>query len=118
MAWEPIDIVRLQRRMADGLQAAGEELRSFYRQTARGPEKWDLHPWGDPGGGFWVVALHEDRVLWYNDIEDGFNVSAFEREGLISRDQYWCNQDGFQCALMRLRDGGSDRLGPARPLRR
>ena len=112
MDWQPIDLESLQRRIAEGVQAADDDLRCFYDQVACEPAKWTLNPWGDKGGGFWAVAVHEGRVLWFNDIEDGFNVSAFEREGAIPDDQYRCNQDEIHHALRTLRDGGGQRLGP------
>ena len=40
---------------------------------------WASHPYGDLGGGFWVVALLGETVVWFNDIEDGFNRSHFCR---------------------------------------
>ncbi len=50
--------------------------------------KWQLHPWGDEGGGFWVVGLIGGHVIWYNDIERGFNVSRyFERDTVAGS---WC----------------------------
>lgn len=43
--------------------------------------------------GFWAIAVIENRVLWYNDIEEGFNVSNFTEPGTIPSTEYWCNQD-------------------------
>ena len=39
-------------------------------------------------------------VLWYNDIEEGFNTSSFTHEGVI--EQYWCNQDTLHEAMLGL----------------
>ena len=64
------------------------------------PEKWEQHPYGDSQGGFWVVGLFGRRVIWFNDIEDGFNVSSYGRYGLI--DDYWCNQDNLEIAIRRI----------------
>ena len=57
------------------------------------PVKWQLSPWGDEGGGFWVVALAGRNCVYFNDIEEGFNRSQYEEFGRI-RD-YWCNQSGL-----------------------
>ena len=54
------------------------------------PEKWQLSPWGDEGGGFWVVSVAGNTCLYYNDIEEGFNSSTFKKWGVI--DQYVCEQ--------------------------
>ncbi len=104
----------LQREIDRGLAAGGESTRAFCRQVAREPVKWQLHPWGDDGGGFWVVGVLGDRVVWFNDIEGGFNVSTFEREGEIPEDQYFCNQDELHWSLEKLRTGEGQDLGPPR----
>ena len=63
------------------------------------PEKWNQHPYGDAveGGGFWAVGLLGRTVVWYNDIEGGFNTSRFKSYGSI--DEYWCNQDKLQWTI-------------------
>ena len=60
-------------------------------------EKWEQHPWGDQGGGFWVVAITGKTCLYYNDIEDGFNTSSFSAWGAI--DHYVCDQIELQDVL-------------------
>lgn len=116
MAWKPISLEELESQIVRGLREADGETREFYERFARYPVKWQLHPWGDVGGGFWIVAVYDDRVLWFNDIECGFNVSTFQHEGLIPTDQYWCNQDEIRWALAALRDGGAGKSGPPEPL--
>ncbi|MHA3772588.1 hypothetical protein ACXR0O_13715 [Verrucomicrobiota bacterium sgz303538] len=64
--------------------------RALWNLIAVKPRKWKQSPWGDDGGGFWVVALAGERCLYFNDIEDGFNWSRFSTYGTI--DEYWCNQ--------------------------
>ena len=61
------------------------------------PEKWQQHPYGDAGGGFWVVALVGRTVVWYNDIEEGFNRSRYSDYGQI--EDYWCNDDELEVAI-------------------
>lgn len=65
------------------------------------PQKWRLHPWGDPGGGFWVVGILGCRAIWYNDIEGGFNVSQYTEAGTLG--EYWCNQDELYHVIWHLR---------------
>lgn len=40
------------------------------------PVKWHEPTYGIDGGGFWVVAIYGSTVVWYNDIEEGFNASS------------------------------------------
>jgi hypothetical protein len=58
------------------------------------PMKWHENTYGKMGGGFWVVALYGSTVVWYNDIENGFNQSTWTTPGTI--DEYWCNQSELQ----------------------
>lgn len=112
MEWTPIDREDLQRWIERGLAAGGAGVRALFGRIAREPVKWQLHPWGDAGGGFWVVAVRGNRVVWFNDIEDGSNVATFTDEGVIPSEEYGCNQDELHMALdTLLRDGGR-RPGP------
>ena len=73
------------------------------------PEKWQQSPYGDLGSGFWTVAVIGGFVIWFNDIEDGFNISRYTKYGVI--DQYWCNQDELEWAVQRvmnLLENGND----------
>ncbi len=54
------------------------------------PEKWSEKTMGEEGGGFWVVAILGKSVIYYNDIEEGYNLSSFTNYGEI--DNYYCNQ--------------------------
>jgi hypothetical protein len=115
--WEPITKAELAAVIARDLAAASEEQRADYARTAITPEKWQQSPWGEQGGGFWAVAVYGTNVLWYNDIEEGFNVSRFVTRGRIPDDEYWCQQDELGWAIPRLvADPGGYRLGPPRPL--
>ena len=88
--------------VVQSLAEATSAERAFFERVAVAPAKWALSPWGDLGGGFWVVAQMDDRVLWYTDIEDGFNVSRFETRGAIPSNEYWCIQDDLRWTLERL----------------
>jgi hypothetical protein len=61
-------------------------------RSAIAPQKWSQFPYGDEGGGFWAVVFGS-KVLWYNAIEDRFNVSHFAEPGRIPDDEYWCEED-------------------------
>ena len=58
------------------------------------PSKWQLSPWGDEGDGFWVVAIAGNSAIYYNDIEEGYNVSEFKEYGNLI--QYVCDQISLQ----------------------
>lgn len=45
---------------------------------------------GEDGGGFWVVGIIGKAVIYYNDIEEGYNLSQFTNYGEI--DNYRASQ--------------------------
>lgn len=50
--------------------------------------------------GFWVVAVIGNRVLWYNHVEQGFNVSVFSSYGCIEK--YESRKDDFDTAFKKV----------------
>ena len=117
MNWNPISRPELDELIAQDLSECSVEQRQFFANVAIEPAKWEQSPWGDDGGGFWAVAVVENRVLWYNDIEEGFNVSRFTMEGAIPTDEYWCNQDPLKWILQKLAGGSADSFGLSEPVR-
>jgi hypothetical protein len=91
MDWAPLGETELSALIAEAVLVMEPPIRSLWNLIRLRPVKWQLHPWGDNGGGFWVVGLIGQQVVWYNDIEDGFNVSRYSVPGEIA--EYWCNQD-------------------------
>jgi hypothetical protein len=115
--WTPITRSELDDLLIDQLADCPSELRAAFVQSAIAPQKWSQFPYGDEGGGFWAVAVLGSKVLWYNDIEDGFNVSHFAERGRIPDDEYWCEEDPLKWALPRLiGDPPGWRKGAPRPM--
>jgi hypothetical protein len=118
--WQPISNDDLQREIDHGVAQMTPEQLNLWNAIQVPPLKWALHPWGDLGGGFWVVAILGQTVVWYNDIEDGFNRSAYSSAGTI--DEYWCNQDELQWTIghvlreLETGSGSGDKLGPPEPI--
>ena len=94
MTWKAISSKALRQEVNRGVAQMSQAQLQLWDRIKVVPQKWQLHPWGDEGGGFWVVALMDQVVIWYNDIEDGFNRSAYSELGVI--DEYCCNQDELQ----------------------
>jgi len=63
-----------------------------------------------------VVARNGDQVIYYEDVEDGFNVSPMSPDGQIL--EHWCNDDELRLALNAWIEGRGlhGRLGPAAPV--
>lgn len=99
--WSPISLKELSDQIAASLAQMEGVEQLLWDLMHVPPVKWSQHPWGDLGGGFWVVGLIGRQVIWYNDIEQGFNVSRYEEAGTIS--EYWCNQDELHHVIWQLR---------------
>jgi hypothetical protein len=76
------------------------DVARFWEVIRIHPVKWRQQPWGDSGGGFWVVGVIGSTVIWFNDIEDGFNVSS--HSGFEEILDYACSQDDLEVALVQL----------------
>jgi hypothetical protein len=100
MPWVPITREQLLELMSDALGSADDTVKDAWERIRIVPEKWQCSPWGDDGGGFWAVAVKPDEVVWYNDIEEGFNTSPFTTRGVIG--EYRCNQTEFGQFLVTL----------------
>lgn len=116
--WTAISLDDLLELIAESERDLSASERRLWSLVQVPPEKWALHPWGDEGGGFWVVGVIGRRAIWYNDIEDGFNVSRYSKTGTL-RD-YLCNQGGLQPVLwdlLHLIESGEmpGAFGPPRP---
>lgn len=100
MNWSPLDEASLWGMLNAAASRMTPEQARFLEAIRISLEKWKQTPYGVAGGGFWVVAILGSLVVWYNDIEEGFNYSKYFAFGEIG--EYWCNQDDLEHALQTL----------------
>ncbi|MCH5716892.1 hypothetical protein [Niabella hibiscisoli] len=100
--WRPISLIELYDQIYKTETNLNGELWNFWQLIKIGPVKWIETGYGSEGGGFWVVAICGTKIIWYNDIEEGFNISNYNVYGEI--DGYFCNQDELNEAVTRLFD--------------
>jgi hypothetical protein len=100
VTWKPITEAQIQDKINAARERMSVRQRRLWNTIQIIPEKWSQTPFGDEGGGFWAVGLIGSIVVWFNDIEDGFNRSKYTRCGVI--DDYWCNQDELEQTVERL----------------
>ncbi len=117
--WQPISENALLAMIVTAETAMEPSALALWERIRIRPVKWALTPWGDLGGGFWVVAVAGQECVWFNDIEDGFNTSRFKAFGRIA--DYWCNQDELHHTMYFLvqraeTDAPQFKLGPPEPL--
>ena len=104
MDWQPISEERILELINSSRRRMNPVERRFWDAIAIHPEKWKQNPYGNIGSGFWAVAIIGKIVLWYNDIEDGFNRSTYSQYGTIPADEYWCNQDDLELQVKQIMD--------------
>jgi hypothetical protein len=100
--WAPIAEKALSARVKQGVARMNRAQVRLWQAICVTPEKWQQHPYGEPGGGFWVVALIGRTVIWYNDLEEGFNRSRYVSYGMI--EDYWRNDDELELTVQYLMD--------------
>jgi len=98
--WRPISLAELEEWISRGESKLEGEPLNFWNLIKIAPQKWQEKEYGKEGGGFWVVAIFGNKVVFYNDIEEGFNVSTYQTFGHIS--EYWCEQSELDWIVERL----------------
>jgi hypothetical protein len=93
----PIQLPKLSPLILAGESLLNCELKKFWECIKITPIKWRHQASGDD---FWIVALSGDKVIWYNDIEDGFNICNFEKYGIIPEMKF--EQNALNIAILRL----------------
>ncbi|HWE71535.1 MAG TPA: hypothetical protein VG328_00125, partial [Stellaceae bacterium] len=120
MAWKPISEADLWDKINLAETKMSVAQRRFWNAIRILPEKWAQHPYGDEGGGFWVVAIIGRVTIWFNDIEGGFNRSTYRRYGLI--EEYFSNQDELELSVQHvltateIGDDVGGKCGPPQPI--
>ena len=94
MKWVPISESKLWDDINNAFDRMSLEQRKYWEVLKITPENWKLDPWGADGGGFWVVAIIGNQVIWFNDIEDGYNTSTYIKYGVIN--EYTCDQNELE----------------------
>ena len=86
--WTPISLPELEEWISHGESKLKGELLNFWALIKIQPQKWQESEYGNEGGGFWVVAIFGNTVIYFNDIEEGFNLLSYSTYGQIS--EYCC----------------------------
>jgi hypothetical protein len=97
MEWEPISEADLWSKIIGAEDRMSPQILRLWEAIKVPPQKWTEQTYGTVGGGFWVVAIIGNKVIWFNDIEDGFNCSSYVVFGQL--DEYFCNQDELEVAV-------------------
>jgi len=96
MTWQPATIQEVEKIIE-------EDAISFDEEQAKAWGKYKVVPYRasisrhDEIESVVVVARKDDHVIYWEDIEEGFNTSPIDSAGTIL--EHWCNQDCLSVAL-------------------
>lgn len=102
MDWQPISEANLWQQIIEAENRMTIPQAKLWEVIKIDPVKWQETTYGKLGGGFWAVAVIGNLVVYYNDIEDGFNISHYQQYGVIA--DYWCNQDNLEWSVQNILD--------------
>jgi hypothetical protein len=100
--WTPITLDRLAKIIEADLRDCDEGLRSLFAKYAVAPYHAPIDRHGHEELVF-VVAKKANEVMYYEDIEDGFNISPVTEHGKIA--EHWVEQNPLKWALKPWRCG-------------
>ncbi|MEO1017256.1 MAG: hypothetical protein AAFY56_06125 [Pseudomonadota bacterium] len=86
----PVTEHQLDAKVSDSEKKLSPSARRFWNLIKIPPKRWHEDQFRAETDGFWAVAVLGHQVIWYNEIEEGFSTSGFEKYGHIG--EYWCDQ--------------------------
>jgi hypothetical protein len=115
MEWQPATIEEVKAiAQSDLVECDGQQIAAFERYAIE-PCLTPILRYGNLEQVV-VVARRGNEVLYWEDVEEGFNISPVAKDGQIL--EHWCNQDELRFALNQWIDGRTSpkKLGPATPI--
>jgi len=113
--WQPATVDEVQNIVNRDLAECDAEQTATFEKYAVGPYLASIVRHGRKETVV-VVARKGNEVIYWEDVEDGFNISPIDAEGQLL--EHWCNQDELAFALNAWIEGRErpGRFGPATPL--
>lgn len=96
--WNPLRKSEILTELFLAEQNLDSSLEIFWNKIKISPTIWKCIDVIEEN--FWVVAKANQYIIWYNDIEEGFNISTYKIDGEIH--QYGASKHELQFALQRL----------------
>ena len=115
MEWKPTSAEEVRKIVERELANCDREQLAIFRRFAVEPYLAPILRYGEMDNVV-VVARKGEEVIYWEDVEEGFNVSPTGEGGRIL--EHLCNQDELRHALNAWIDGRerSIKLGPAVPI--
>jgi hypothetical protein len=112
MEWRPASVKEVREILTAQLRRCDKTQIKAYLQFSVEPYSAPILRYGKLESVV-IVARNSDNVLYYEDVEEGFNISPLAPDGRIL--EHWCNQDDLGKALNRWIDGRNRRDGNFSP---
>jgi hypothetical protein len=115
MTRRPANIEYVQQLVAGAILNCDAEQLAVFNRCAVQPYSAPIIRYGNSDTVV-VVARNGNEVIYYEDIEEGFNVSPVGTNGEVL--EHWCNQDELDFALNYWIEGRqpSAKVGPAQAI--
>ncbi len=114
MEWRPATIDEVRKFVRADLEKCDPQQIAVFRQYSVDPYFAPIERYGKLEKVV-VVAYNSGEVMYWEDVEEGFNTSPVGADGHVL--QHWCNQDDLGTALNQWIEGReSGKLGPPKPL--
>ena len=114
-SWTPASVDAVKQIVAHDLSQCDADQLAAFAKFAVPPFAAAIHRYGKLESVV-VVARRGNELIYWEDVDEGFNVSPMAADGSVL--EHWCNQDDLGVALNRWIPGRpkSCNVGPARPL--
>jgi hypothetical protein len=115
MEWQPATVEAVKKIIEDDLTACDDEQIAAFERYAVEPYLVPILRCGKMERVV-VVARRGAEVIYWEDVEEGFNLSPVTPDGRIL--EHCCNQDALSLALNAWIEGRAHpgRIGPATPI--
>ncbi len=94
--WEPITKAKLGKIIERDLKLCDTRQLAVWKKYSVIPKKAPIDRNNQTGYVF-IVAIKNNEAMYYEDVEEGFNLSPLGEDGKIL--EHWCNQDELPFAL-------------------
>jgi len=116
MEWKPATLDEVKEILRSDLEECNPQQIAIFEKCFVEPHFAPIERYGEVENVV-VVAQKSGDVIYWEDVECGFNISSIGPDGRIL--EHWCNQDPLTVALYRLDQPPENRgynWGPAQPL--
>ena len=96
--WKPITREKLFALISEELAECPDPVADTFRRFRVEPFHAPITRHGRDTDQVFVVARRGNEVMYYEDIEEGWNFSPISDDGRVL--EHWCNQDELRFALL------------------